>query len=287
MTKLNAQHLVFSSVPVLDRPLFERVAAARKAGFHAMSLLPNDIWDMAEQGTSPEELGKRIRGEGLEISEVDCIASWLPAHATLNSSDPILASLNTTHVTDRVIEAAARVGARSVTVVEILGAQPSLDEASEAFAKVCDKAADQGLLTHIEFLPFGGIPTLERAAAIVQNCGRTNAGLTLDSWHFHRSGATLAQLAAIPGHHIHTVQLNDAPVEPWANLFEETMQGRLLPGQGSFDLTGLIQTLDQIGSTAPIEIEVFHTRQADLGLDQIAEEWMGSLQSALSNARKI
>lgn len=286
MSKLNQHHLTFSSVPVMDRPLLDRLAPIARAGFDALSILPNDIWALADQGVSPESLARRIADEGLIISEVDCIATWLPTHHTLKTDDPLLQSLQQSHVADKVMEAAARIGARSVAVVEIFGITPSVEEGAEAFAALCDKAAQYGLKVHLEFAPFGGIPNLREAHAIINTAGRDNAGLTIDSWHLFRSGSTLAELSAIPAAQIHTVQINDAPLEPWPDVFDETMNGRLLPGEGSFDLIGVLQTLERIGSTAPIEVEVFHPSQKDLSLDDIARNWHGAICQTIARAKE-
>lgn len=158
-----------------------------------------------------------------------------------------------------MIETAARIGAPSITVVEMMGVTPSLDEAEEAFAHVCDIAACHGLKAHIEFLPFGGISDLASAWGIVQAAGRPNGGLTLDSWHFFRSGSSFNLLAAIPGDRIHTVQINDAPAQASDDLLQETMTARLLPGKGGFDLAGFLRTLDATGCTALISVEIFST----------------------------
>jgi sugar phosphate isomerase/epimerase len=45
-------------------------------------------------------------------------------------------------------------------------------------------------------------------------------------------------------------------------FFEETQFRRLLPGQGSFDLVGLVRTLDEIGSRAPLGVEVLSSELA-------------------------
>ena len=41
------------------------------------------------------------------------------------------------------------------------------------------------------------------------------------------------------------------------DLVKETMEARRLPGEGAIDLVGLIRTLDGIGCSAPIGVEVF------------------------------
>jgi sugar phosphate isomerase/epimerase len=131
----------------------------------------------------------------------------------------------------------------------------------------------------------GGIRTLTEAWGIVEAAGRANGGLTIDAWHFFRSGSTLEQLARIPGERIHTVQLCDAPAAPQTDLWAELMTARLLPGEGELDLSGLIRTLDAIGSTAPIGVEIFNTRQNDQPLTQIAQDWTAAARSVLAQAR--
>ena len=284
MTQLGPNDLVFSSVPVMERPLLDRLDPVREAGFTGFSLLPSDLIALEEQGMRAEEVGQRIRDAGLVVSVCDCTPYWLPAqHATPpgNEMHEFLRGMPP----ERVVDLAARVGARSVAAVEMMGVTPSLDEAAEAYAHLCDLAAEHGLLTHIEFLPFGGIPNLMRAWAIVEAAGRPNGGITLDSWHLQRSGSTLEQLATIPGKYIHVVQINDAPAKAGADLFTETMNARLLPGEGEFDLVALIHTLDAIGCTAPIEIEVFNTRQADQSLQEIASDWITATRAVIANAR--
>ncbi|OCC25523.1 xylose isomerase [Croceicoccus estronivorus] len=258
---LGPNDLALSAPPFGHVPLLDRLAPARDAGFTAIAVMPGDIWALEEQGMTAAEVGQRIADHGLGISEVDCTACWLPNQRKLEPTDDmgrLLGSLTP----ERVIETAARVGARSVTAVEISRIPVDADEAVEAFAAMCDMAAPHGIKIHIEFLPVGGIPDLQSAWRIVEGAGRPNGGLTIDSWHFFRSGSTLEQLAQIPGDRIHTVQINDAPAVPQSDLWNELMTGRLLPGEGSLDLIGLIRTLDAIGSTAPIAVEVFSDKLA-------------------------
>jgi len=59
----------------------------------------------------------------------------------------------------------------------------SLDETSAGLAAICDRAAEHGLLAHIELLPFGGIPDLNSARSIGEAADRPNGCLTIDSWH--------------------------------------------------------------------------------------------------------
>jgi sugar phosphate isomerase/epimerase len=231
------------------------------------------------------EIAMRIGDAGLAIAELDCIACWMDHH--WHGPDDDLSRLLRTLTAERVIETAARLGAPSVALIDMSSLPMPVDVAATSFAKVCDLAADHGLKAHIEFLPVGGIRTLEQTWAIVSAAGRDNGGITLDAWHFHRSGSTLDQLRTIPGHRIHAVQLCDALPDPLPDPWAELMTQRLLPGEGAIDLVGLIRTLDAIGCTAATGVEVFNLRQNDQSLAQAAQDWATHTRAVLAQARIV
>lgn len=277
-------NLVLSTPPFIHVPLLDRLAPARDAGFSGLSLMPGDIWSLEAEGMTASDIRTRIDDHGLHIMEMDCTACWLLSHYNASDSIPMAALLRAL-TPERVIETAARIGAPSVTAVEMMGVVPSLDEAAEAFAHLCDLAADHGLKAHIEFLPFGGIPDLPTAWSIVQAAGRPNGGLTLDSWHFFRSGSSLDLLAAIPGNRIHTVQINDAPAKPGNDLLHETMNSRLAPGKGDLDLVSFLRTLDATGCTAPISIEVFSAETNTQPMAAAIRDWAEAAHIVIRKAR--
>lgn len=276
--------LVFCSPAMPAIPLLERLEPVTAAGFSALSLMPSDIWTLEEQGMEASEIASRIADAGLRVAEMDCTANWMP-HQQHQGDGGDLSLLLRGLTAQRVIETAVRIGAPSVVAVDISDTPPSFDEATTSFAALCDLAAEHGLKAHIEFLPVGGIRTLSEAWAIVREADRPNGGLTIDAWHFFRSGSTMAELAQIPGSRIHTVQFCDAPAIPTADLWTELMTGRLLPGEGALDLIGLYRTLTQIGSTAPIGVEVFNSRHNDQPISQVAKDWSTAARAVLENAR--
>ena len=283
--------LVFCSPPMGHVPLLDRLEGVRAAGFSLISLLPGDVWALEEQGIPARDIAARIADAGLAVGEVDCCACWMERHKTAKKArgggDDDLSALLRSLTAERVMETAARIGARSVVAVDISDttAPFNVDEAAQGFARLCDLAAEHGLLAHIEFLPMSPIRSLGEAWAVVQAAGRANGGLTVDSWHFFRSGSRLADLSQIPGERIHTVQLNDAPATAAPDMWDEMMTARLLPGEGAFDLAALIQTLDRIGSVAPIGVEVFNARQQDQTIAQVATDWARSTRATLAKAR--
>ena len=169
-------------------------------------------------------------------------------------------------------------------MVEFYGAAPSAEAAIEGFARACDVAARHGVLLHLEFLPWAGIPDLASAWEIVRGADRPNGGLLIDSWHFFRSDSTFAELLEIPGDRILYVQLDDGPNDAESDLAEETQHRRLLPGDGAFDLVGLLGALEAIGSVGPIGVEVFSDELVGLPIDDVAERAGDSTRNVLAAA---
>jgi sugar phosphate isomerase/epimerase len=149
-------------------------------------------------------------------------------------------------------------GARSLNAVDVFGGPWDVDAGAEAFAGLCGRAAEHGLSIQLEWLPWSKIPDLATALEIVQKAGAPNGGINVDAWHLVRSGTSLAELAEVPGALIVGIQLDDGPTEAEANLVEATLHHRALPGEGQFDLVGLIRLLAASGTTAPLGVEVFN-----------------------------
>lgn len=277
--------LCFCSAPFLHVPLLDRLPPLRAAGFAAMSISPGEVWALEAQGMAVRDIAARICDAGLAVAELDCIACWMDHQQ--QGADDDLSRLLRMLTPERVIETAARLGAPSVALIDMSPKPTPVDIAAQAFARVCDMAAEHGLNAHIEFLPVGGIRSLADAWAIVAAAGRANGGITLDAWHFHRSGSTLDLLATIPGPRIHAVQLCDALPSPLPDPWAELMTQRLLPGEGVIDLVGLIRTLDAIGCTAPTGVEVFNLRQNDQSLADTARDWVTSTRAVQAKARAL
>ena len=103
------------------------------------------------------------------------------------------------------------------------------------------------------------VPDVATAWRVVQDCGYSEAGLLVDTWHCRTGGTTYDELRALPGDRVTGVQVNDAPDEPAEELIKVGMQRRLPPGDGVLDLVEFIRILDGIGARAPLSVEVFST----------------------------
>ena len=138
----------------------------------------------------------------------------------------------------------------------------------------------------VEFFPWGGIPDLAAAWALVQESRADNGGIVLDTWHWGRApvGPDLATLREVPGERIHVVQIDDASAEPQGNPYEETVTARLLPGDGAVDIVGVLRVLREIGARPHFAPEVFSRELFALGVDAMAGRVAAATERVLKAA---
>lgn len=282
---LNRNDLVLCAGTVFGTPYFERLGPARDHGYRGVSVMPFELEPALAEGMTHREIAARIGDHGLAIAEVDAVTTWFDGHEPPAIWGPAGDAMRGNTV-EALAPIAAALGARSLSMVEFYGVPLQGERAAEGFAHACDVAAEHGLMVTLEFLPWAGVPTLAAALEIVRAAARPNGKILLDSWHLFRCGATLAELASVPGDLIGYVQINDAPATAEADLADETMHRRMVPGEGEFDLLGFLRTLNAIGCDSPLGIEVFSDELAPLGVSEnvrrCAEGTRRVLRSALT-----
>ena len=239
-----------------ETPLMQRLEAAVAGGFDGLSLWARDVEQARADGLSDSDIRSAFAHHGVEVAELDPVWSWLPGadRDVPASADPF--GVLQPKVDD-FLRLADAVGGRSLNACDIFGGDWSLDDAAESFAALCDRAADHGLLVHLEFLPWSRIGDAATAHHVVRLADRPNGGVMVDSWHFFRGNPDLDALRRVPGARITGIQLNDAPRVPEDDLMAASMTSRQLPGDGELPLADLVRVLDEIGAVAPRGVEVF------------------------------
>jgi len=238
-------------------PFAERLAAASGAGFAAVSLWGRDHAAARAEGHSDADMRSMLADHGLVVAELDPAWWWLPGASDIHIDAAADAEDVFRFGEPDLFRIADALGARSLNAVDVFGGAWDTDGAAEAFAGLCRRAAEHDLLVHLEWLPWSRIPDLATAVEIVRRADQPNGGLNVDAWHLVRSGSPLSELADVPGELILGVQLDDGPAEAERDLVTATLHQRSLPGEGEFDLRGIVDALRKTGTTAPTGVEVF------------------------------
>ncbi|SFJ64600.1 sugar phosphate isomerase/epimerase family protein [Amycolatopsis sacchari] len=214
-----------------------RVSAAASAGFAGIGLR---VRDYLEADMADEEIRDLLDRHGLRVLEFEHNWDW---------------ALGVDPTEEAMLRFAGRIGVRHLNVP--MFAEHPLSDLVEPFGALCDRAAEHGVLVGFEFLPYSHVRTIGEVWEVVTAAGRPNAGITLDLWHWFRSGARVEDLAGIPASAITTVQLCDVRAEPGPDLTEEARHRRLLPGRGAGNTREVLTALREHGVRAPVSVEVF------------------------------
>ncbi|HVN40723.1 MAG TPA: sugar phosphate isomerase/epimerase family protein [Myxococcota bacterium] len=244
--------LVLCAGTLLRASLRELAAAAQAGGFGAVSLWPHHVEGARRDGLSDEGIRALLADHELVLCEVEPLLAWLPPGSLPESARALAGP-----PPEFFLDLACALGAPRVLCADGFGARASRGAIVEHFARVCEAAAARGLVVALEAIPWSAVPDARAAWEIARATGQRNAGMCLDVWHFFRGGAPLAQLAELPGERVLSLQLSDAPAAPWADLPQESLRARLLPGEGAIDLVAFLRALDSIGCRAPLGAEVF------------------------------
>jgi sugar phosphate isomerase/epimerase len=229
-------------------PIAERITAIADAGYCGMGLIVDDL--IAARSTIGfAELGDLISAAGLVHTEIELLERWwIPRGEHGNSYE----------VRDLLFEAADVLGPVQIKIGSENG-PPAADPLALAapLRELTEQAVAHGTRIAIETMPFSAIATVPMGVDIVAAAGHPAAGLLVDAWHVFRAGTTLDELrATLPPEMIFAVELDDAAPEPVGTLFEDTVDNRLLCGEGSFDLRGLVAVLRNLGFDGPWGVEI-------------------------------
>ena len=153
---------------------------------------------------------------------------------------------------------AAELGARAV-----LSSIWSADRTAylDRFGALCDLAQPFGLTVDLEPVPIAAVRDLAGAVDVLRTVKRGNAGLLVDTHHFHRARDKAADLAALPREWFHFAQICDAPGEIPTDrneMIHVLREARLYLGEGGIDVAEILRQIPRV----PYSIELPHLERA-------------------------
>ncbi|MCX5395512.1 bifunctional sugar phosphate isomerase/epimerase/4-hydroxyphenylpyruvate dioxygenase family protein [Streptomyces sp. NBC_00102] len=242
----------------LSGSLTEKLDAIARAGFDGVEIFENDLLGCP---LSPEQVRERAEQLGLSI---DLYQPFRDFDST--SPERLRANLRRAEHKFRLMN---RLGTDTLLVCSNASPDAVTDDdlAAEQLRQLAERAADHGIRIAYEALAWGRhVDTYLHAWRIVRAADHPNLGTCLDSFHILSRGSEPEGIEAIPGDKIFFLQLADAPLLAM-DVLRWSRHYRCFPGQGGFDLAGLLANVLRTGYTGPLSLEVFNDnfRQADTG----------------------
>jgi sugar phosphate isomerase/epimerase len=127
--------------------------------------------------------------------------------------------------------------------------------AIEKFAEICNLAQQFGLTVDLEYVPIASVFDLAGALTVLRSANCKNAGIMIDTHHFHRAGDKVEDLDAVPRDWFHFAHLCDAPAEIPTEKEEMTRilrEARLYVGEGGIDIASILNRVPEV----PYSIEL-------------------------------
>ena len=257
--------------------------AAGSAGFQSISLWPTLYQGGLDSGLSAQDMRNILDDNGLYISELDPLSSWLPTDLDPND----MAAVFHAFTEDDFYRIADTLGGLTLNIIQQGKTSASDEQRLDLIRTLCDRAHSHQLKVSVEFLPWSDIGSLNQAQALVASVAHPNFGINIDTWHHFRSGGTVEQLSQVDPATIAAVQFNDVAAQPWDSLLEETSMGRLLPGKGCSDSAAVYSALRGAGVGVPYNIEVFSAELMALPAAEAARQLAQSMNQVIQQAGQV
>ena len=280
MSDLGPDDLVFNTTNILSGGVREIVAAAVAGGYRGITIWPSDVARAEADGMSLADVKAYVHDHGLVVTDVDCLLGWTP-QALPKPGEAMVEIVPT----DRFFEIAEALDADAINLAQGFGSELDLDRAAEDLATLARRAGEHGRNVNFEFLPWCGVPDVTACLDLIERTGCPNMTIMFDTWHWFRGARDLEALRKIPGARIASTQFNDAPEKPADDLMVEAMEARLLPGEGDIPLVDLVRALDEIGSRAPIGVEVISKAHDSMSPEAVGRTTADAMRRVLREAR--
>ncbi len=236
------------SILFTERPLLERPAAAKAAGFDAVEFwwpfgaaVPTDL--------EADHFVRAVQDAGVQLTGLNFFAGDMPGGDRGLVSWPQRRQEFRDNIA-ATVEIGARLGTRAFNALygNRLGdvtPQQQDDVAVENLARAAAAADAIGAIVLIE--PVSGAPrypllTAADAVGVIDRLGLPNIKLLADLYHLSVNGDDVLAAITAYGHLIGHVQIADAP-------------GRGEPGTGELDLDGLLAALAAAGYAGHVGLE--------------------------------
>ncbi|MEV5845616.1 TIM barrel protein [Streptomyces sp. NPDC051985] len=242
----------------LSGSLTEKLTAASRAGFDGVEIFENDL---LASPLSPREIRARCADLGLTI---DLYQPMRDIEAVPEGEF----GRNLRRARHK-FELMRELGADTVLVCSSVSplAVDDDDLAARQLSELASLASESGIRVAYEALAWGRhVSTYDHAWRIVEAAGHPALGTCLDSFHILSRGSDPKGIEDIPGEKIFFLQLADAPLLAM-DVLQWSRHYRCFPGQGGFDVAGLVRHVLRTGYDGPLSLEVFNDvfRQAEAG----------------------
>lgn len=242
------------------------IACAGRAGFTDVSTTPAMYFAARAGGKTDADLRALLDEHGVRVAVIDPLMRGLPgACAPEQVSKRWRATFE--HGEDDCYLVAEALNVDLINVAHFLGAPTPLDELIDAIGLLTSRAVARGRSIVIEAMPEGAIADIATADAIARAVNDPHCGLTIDTWHWWRTGGAMDELLKLSPGTVRVLQAGDALLDARGTATNPPSRDRLLPGLGDLPLVDVVRLVQTRHPAACLGIEVFDRATAAQAFD--------------------
>ncbi|HXU21576.1 MAG TPA: sugar phosphate isomerase/epimerase [Verrucomicrobiae bacterium] len=238
----------------------ERVETIARVGFKGVGIWHADLEHTLKK-RSLKEMKKILDDNGIRHLELEFLGGWFLDGEEKKASDI---------ERKKLLEAADVLRPHHIKVGHFFKTDATMPRMIESFAALCADGANHGTPIGFELMPFCDIDSVEKALQLVEGAGAKNGGICLDLWHLAKLKIPYERVASIPLKYVTSIEINDGTHECSWSLHEDTINHRLLCGEGEFNPKDFVSKMLKAGYDGPWGIEVLNAELRKKPLEEMA-----------------
>ena len=232
--------------------LVRSIEIAAAAGYDGVELWVRDILEYLEKGGTVQALAKLLTDKKLRVENAISFTEWMvdddvkrtAALVTLEKEMQLMASLGCKRI------AAPPAGVAKDQPLDI-------QKAGSRYRDILALGRKHRVMPLLEFWGASGtVYNFSQALAIAAAANDADARILPDVYHLFRGGSGFECLQLVNGNAIDIIHMNDYP--PNKPVSEQTDADRVYPGDGAAPFKQILHSLQAMGGTKTLSLELFN-----------------------------
>jgi sugar phosphate isomerase/epimerase len=170
-----------------------------------------------------------------------------------------------------IVETCLALGARYVQAGATDPVDERVIEGTRRAGRICREA---GVGLAVEYLPFLPVATIGQTRSLLEAAHVPGPNIVVDTWHFFNGPDDWRELDQLSAEEIAYIQFNDHGTLESTDLYEETVNRRLMPGEGVFDLERFASVIRTLGFDGVVCPEILSLATRDQPIEDVARRIM-------------
>lgn len=236
-----------NSSTIRPTPVLEKIRIAGTVGYRAIELWHDDLDAHVARGGSLADVRKSLADHGLSVPTTIYLKGWFETTGVVHQQE---------------LEECKRRMAQAVEVgaIHVIAGPPAgfadHDLGAKNYRELLELGLSLGVKPAMEFLGFvEDLNTIEGAFEVITKAGHPEGTVVLDPFHIFRGGGSATSISKLREEQIAICHFNDIPATP--PRLQQHDKDRVYPGDGVFDLKGMLNLLRNIGYQRWLSLELF------------------------------